>query len=413
MRKRQVSLIVLLIISSISMICILSFISIRFDSTEFEHNWIWGGNDDDEGYCIAVDNDNNIYLAGMTKSFGAASADAFLVKYDVTGHLLWNRTWGWSASEEARGIAIDNNKNCYVVGNSFLVKYNETGYQVWVRNLSANCKDIAMDGNNTIYLVGDLSEDLFLMKYNASGYQLWNKTWGSPLLEQGYAVGVDHNNYCYITGSILNFGSIDVVLVKFNTSGYQIWNQTWIGSNSIGLDLAIDSSNNCYITGYSTSYVAILVKFDEAGNLLWNRTWGTINPEIGYGIAIDSNDNCYITGFTYGFSSGGADLFLAKYDSTGNQLWVHTWGGSGYEEGRSIAIDGNNNVFLTGCVETLGIFNRDALLLKFNIETLELELGMNLAFNLILIGLFALIVIMLLLLLLEQVNHFNVIKVKK
>ncbi|MDH7499643.1 MAG: SBBP repeat-containing protein [candidate division NC10 bacterium] len=66
-----------------------------------------------------------------------------------------------------------------------------------------------------------------------------------------------------------------------------------------------------------------LAKYDSAGNWQWTRQLGTTADDVGYGVALDSTDNIYITGFTGGgldgnTNVGGLDVFVVKYDSSGN-----------------------------------------------------------------------------------------------
>lgn len=93
---------------------------------------------------------------------------------------------------------------------------------------------------------------------------------------------------------------------------------------------------------------------------LWTRQFGTILEDIGEGIAIDSNNNIYVTGSTTGdlagnINSGGADVFLTKFTNAGMQEWTTLLGSANDadifyrgDEGMSIAVDGNDNIYVTG-----------------------------------------------------------------
>ena len=82
------------------------------------------------------------------------------------------------------------------------------------------------------------------------------------------------------------------------------WNITWGLREFIdwGYGMVLDSSDNIYIVGATENledtYDMCLVKFDSSGVLQWNRTWGGSIIERGSGIALDSSDNIYITGYT-------------------------------------------------------------------------------------------------------------------
>ncbi|MCK4719058.1 hypothetical protein KAU08_00290, partial [bacterium] len=92
-------------------------------------------------------------------------------------------------------------------------------------------------------------------------------------------------------------------------------------------------------------------------------TWGGSGYDRGRGVAADGSGYVYITGYfrsTVDFdpgggdphtSNGGADVFLSKFDSSGNFEWALTWGGSGYDRGYGVAVDGSGKVYVTGVFE--------------------------------------------------------------
>ena len=114
-----------------------------------------------------------------------------------------------------------------------------------------------------------------------------------------------------------------------------------------GLSIAIDANENSYVTGYfsgsatfgtttltsSSEYYSdiFVAKLDNNSNWLWVKQAGGTNWDYGYGIAVDANGNSYVTGYFYNSatfgtttltSSGYADIFVAKLDSSGNWLWA-------------------------------------------------------------------------------------------
>jgi hypothetical protein len=85
---------------------------------------------------------------------------------------------------------------------------------------------------------------------------------------------------------------------------------------------------------------------------------GGSNAEIGFSVALDSNNNPFIVGTFQGIasfettniiSSGSNDIFIAKYSSTGDFQWVQRAGGSGFDQGFDIKVNGNGEAFITGC----------------------------------------------------------------
>lgn len=150
--------------------------------------------------------------------------------------------------------------------------------------------------------------------------------------------------------------------------------------------LAVDSSGNLYIAGYTSGAFTgqsssggediFLRKYSPAGGEIWTRQFGTSNHEEPYSITVDSAGNAYVAGYTLGTftgqtGSGGDDAFLRKYDASGNEGWTRQFGTSNNEWARAVKADGPGNVYVAGY--TWGTFpgqsssgSQDAFLRKYD-----------------------------------------------
>jgi hypothetical protein len=169
------------------------------------------------------------------------------------------------------------------------------------------------------------------------------------------------------------------VVVKFTPSGNALAFYTYIGGSSQnnGQAIAVDSGNNIYITG-STSSIdfptknaaqptfgggyenAIIAKLSSSGTLVYSTYLGGNNQEEGYGIALASDGAAFVTGFTYSSNfpvknalqpvkAGGSDAFLAELSAAGDQFQFATYlGGSALDVGYSIALDADGNPIVVG-----------------------------------------------------------------
>ena len=315
-------------------------ITIKYDNLGNQiWNRTWGGNLDDYGYAIDSDSANNLYIVGQTSSYGNNSVNICLIKYNNSGNLLWNVTWGSHKNAAAFGVFVGNDNKVYVTGytesfdffgDSILLKYDTSGILEWNKFWggidSDIANDIAIDLLGNIFITGYTSSfgaetsDLFLAKFNNSGELKWNITWGGRFPDSGDSLQIDSKNNILIVGNTQNFGqgSVDIVLLKLNNDGEQIWNKTW-GSieYDYGYSIALDSKENIFLSGYSNSNDGndkdtCLIKFDPLGNLIWNKFWGKEFDDISYGIDIDSYDNIFITGESESTDNNN-DLFLLKY----------------------------------------------------------------------------------------------------
>ncbi|MHA1311285.1 MAG: SBBP repeat-containing protein [Candidatus Helarchaeota archaeon] len=114
-----------------------------------------------------------------------------------------------------------------------------------------------------IYICGETdsysngNSDIFLIKYNASLTKIWNTSWGGTSQDYGKGIGIDSKGYIHVSGVTLSYGVKfeDVALLMFNSSGNLITNTTWGDANlNNGEKLAIDSSDNIYVCGWTIQY---------------------------------------------------------------------------------------------------------------------------------------------------------------
>ena len=215
--------------------------------------------------------------------------------------------------------------------------------------------------------------------------------------------------------NVSNQGGSDIFIQKLDAEGNFVWVKT-IGdvTNETATDIAIDSNNNLYITGFfeetldfdpsdgvanltseSVSSNTFVLKLNSNGEFVWVKQFaGTTNT--GKAIEVDANNNVYTTGsFIQGvdfdpsgatyelISTGAFDFYIQKMDSDGNFLWAHSFGSDsigGSESCESISLDTNNNVLLVGRfsntvdfdpspdneVELTGSGGTDTFILKLN-----------------------------------------------
>ena len=96
----------------------------------------------------------------------------------------------------------------------------------------------------------------------------------------------------------------------------------------------------------------------------WLSTLGGASTELGHSVAIDSSDNVYVLGYTASAGAGSNDFLLAKYNSSGTIQWQRVLGGASGDRGYSVAIDSSDNVYVLGYTASTGAGSNDFLLAK-------------------------------------------------
>ncbi|MFX1320376.1 MAG: SBBP repeat-containing protein [Promethearchaeota archaeon] len=310
-------------------------------SIKFEWNQTQTNEGEDIGRAIVTDSFGNIYLTGKQYNSSKNAFDIYLGKYNNSGDLLWNKSWGGNSDDSAFSIDIDSLNNIYITGSTLS------------------------------YTNG--SVDIILIKYNSFGGLVWNISWGGIQYDCGYGIAIDNSDNIYIVGYTEIYDIFgDVIILKFNSSGYLEWNEIWGGSDTdLAYDIEIDVDENICITGYTSSFGAItsnsfLAKFNNNGEHQWNITWGAALPDNGYSLVVDSSDDILVVGNTQNYGAGGNDIVLFKFNSSGDPLWNTTWGGSEHDYGYSIALDSKENIYITGYTRSFDGIDKDVCLVKFN-----------------------------------------------
>jgi len=289
-------------------------------------NFLWavraGGENYDQGFGIATDSADNVWLTGnfaLTASFGTYTLtttglyDVFAAKLDPVGNFLWAVKAGGASYDFGKGIAVDSAGNACLTGNFY---------------------DTASFGSYTISSAG--CDDVFTAKLDSAGNWLWAACAGGTSFDRGQNIAIDSAGNIWLTGSIGG-----------GTASFGAANLTSNGSIDI-----------------------FICKLDSAGNFLWAANAGGANADYGYGITIDSAGNAWLTGLfketaTFGTqvltSGGDFDIFICKLDATGQFIWVTNTGGTSADHGYGIITDGAGNAWVTGYYEETASFGSHTL----------------------------------------------------
>ncbi len=339
-----------------------------------------GGSSDASGSAIALDSSNNAYVTGFTDSNDfpttagafqttiAGARDAFVTKLNGNGTaLLYSTYLGGSGDDAGRGHCVDSSNNAYLTGSTTSADFPTTpgAFQTTLTNVGA-----------------------YITKLDSSGAALLYSTYlGGSNDDAGSAIAVDSSNNAYVTGSTTSAdfpttagafqttiaGGGDAFVTKLDNSGATLLYSTYLGGSSddAGSAIALDSSNNAYVTGSTTSADfpttagafqtaivgtgdAFVTKLDSSGaTLVYSTHLGGSSNDSGNAIALDSSNHAYVTGSTTSadfpttagafqttFAGGAVDAFVTELNSSGTALLFSTYfGGTGDDYGYGIALD--------------------------------------------------------------------------
>src|SRR5262249_43835942 len=134
--------------------------------------------------------------------------------------------------------------------------------------------------------------------------------------------------------------------------------------DDFSLSTSVDQAGNPYAVGETSGNLsgvsgggsdAFLIKLSLGGNNVWTKQIGSSGRERAQSVFADKHGSIYFTGVTDGVvgqvNAGGADVVVAKYESSGSLDWIRQFGTNLNQEGRGITADTNGNVYVVGNTE--------------------------------------------------------------
>ena len=370
-----------------------------------------GGSGNDYATAVAVDSTGSAYVTGYTASAnfptvagafqtscgGGVSCssthiNAFVTKLNSTGTALVYSTYlGGSTKDYGYGVAVDAIGDAFIVGTTYSLDFPVT----------AGAYQQACGGGTCA------NGDAFVTELNSTGSGLVYSTYiGGKTTNVADAIALDSSGNAYITGytkssnypvtpgvfqgvcASCKSGFVDSFVTKLNSSGTALVYSSFLGGNNadVGYAIAVDSSENAYVTGYtySTNFPTttgafqktlggptgvFVTKINSTASAMVYSTYlngsatGTSAcAACGSSIGVDAEGNAYVAGLTwetnfpttpgaYQVTYGGGfhDGFVTKFNSTGTGLIYSTYiGGSGDDGATSIVLDSSGTAYVKG-----------------------------------------------------------------
>lgn len=427
----------------------------------------FGGIPGISGGCMTSDTSGNVYVTGKFEDiadFGDITfsttdsisdiTDAFVLKTDASGTMLWAEQFGGLGADEGVSITIDASDNIYTAGrfsdtatfgtitltaensdvshnSAYVVKQDTLGEVLWASEFFGepdisltshifNVFGITTDTQGNIYTLGTFntvtatfgniiltrisnynlsgSYDMFIVKQDATGQVLWAENFGvisTDTLDSitGYYITADASDNLYITGNFagtVDFGDTtlsspfpgDSFVLKMDSLGEVVWAKQFEGggtTQSLSECITVDAAGNVYVAGvfggevlnidditlsstmdenndFYTSDV-FAVKINGLGQVLWAKSYGGTGYETVKDIAVDVSGKIYITGSfgsvanfsgTFLVSEGSSDVFVLKTNNAGVVEWAEGFGSTGSDNGKGIIVDSSGNIYVTG-----------------------------------------------------------------
>jgi uncharacterized repeat protein (TIGR01451 family) len=306
----------------------------------------FGGNKEDQGQAVIQTNDHGFLIAGFSEAGLDNDLDIYLIRTDVDGTLIWEETYDLGFIEHAYGIIQTEDKGFLVVGDIIemvgqqpsvlLMKVSKDGKFEWSKIYGT--PDVLQQGNGIAesldggyMIIGRTKatatgeDDILLIKVDDQGNEIWSRTYGGDFDDEGTAIVTLQDGYAFVGNMKDGVGpDKDIVIYRIDPQGDVIWAHITIQTplNEEANDLVLTPEGNLVLVGsIETFSLAFVAKYDLSGTVKWFKGFGLgLDNEARAVIAL-ADGSIVLTGYTV-IDGINFDIFLAKLDPNGNEVWV-------------------------------------------------------------------------------------------
>ncbi|MFH1319823.1 MAG: T9SS type A sorting domain-containing protein [Bacteroidota bacterium] len=277
------------------------------------------------GYAYSDDGDVNGHH-GYT-----SEADGWIVRLNSYGDTLWTRSLGGTKNDFISQVKQTPD------GGFIVVAYSKSD-----------------DGDVTLHHGSQWYYDAWIVKLGSSGNIEWERSYGGTSDDYGISIDLSDDGG-YIVGAASsstdddvwgNIGGMDCWVLKLNSTGDTIWTKNYGGTSSEYIESIMatndggyvfageSNSSNGDVTSNNGASDYWIVKLDSLGNIQWKGSYGGSWYDEIRSLEQTSDGGYIAAGFTASFdfdvtgNHGGYDYWIAKFDSTGDTLWTKTFGGT-------------------------------------------------------------------------------------
>jgi hypothetical protein len=258
----------------------------------------------------------------------------------------------------------------------------EAQSQAWQQQFGSPVDDrvsaLASDGADGVFASGATfgalasanagGPDAWLARRDANGAELWIRQFGTAGFEAAEAMAPDASGGVYVGGFSdealggPNAGESDVWLARYDGAGVRTWIRQFGTSAADSLDgAAPDGAGGVFVCGDTDGNLGganaggrdgWLARYSSTGAQLWARHFGSSSQDAATALAPDGVGGVFVCGGTDGdlggAGAGGVDVWLARYDAAGNQLWIRKLGSSALDFAAAATMDGAGGVIVAG-----------------------------------------------------------------
>ena len=289
----------------------------------------------------ALEVTDGFLLVGNT-FFSSGDASAWIVKIDRQGKILWNKTFrseglnkACSAAKTPDGFVIVGFSNSLKNDGSYawMLKIDMEGNSIWNKTYSdlgnSAFRAILVTPRGDFVVAGYCDSfnsgnyDFWLIKTDPNGTGVWSKTFGGSESDKAYAIAGSTDGYV-IAGETHSSQQADAFVVKTDFDGRLVWNNTYGGADFDVANAIVSTMSGGYmIVGFTFSYGEgqrdfWFFEINDLGDLAWSRTYGREGFEEAYAAVEVGEHDFALGGWTNSIGEGSYDFYIVETDIVGS-----------------------------------------------------------------------------------------------
>lgn len=319
---------------------------VRFDRTgRILWQRVFGGRDTEQLYGVVALEGGGVAVVGHTRSSGAGESDVWVVRLDADGEIVWQRAFGGAANDRARSIAAAPDGGLVVAGftrsrgagdgDAWILRLDRDGALVWDSVYGKTGDDgafniIPLPGGG--FAVAGYSQglgadayELWVLWIDDRGWVKWERRFRRGMFAAATALTPAANGGLYVVGLSHERSSErpNIWVLHLDRYGAFVWQKTIGGLKSDGGWGVAATTDGGFVVLAATasrgagSTDAWLMRFDRAGKLLWERLYGQALWDRPTALLVTRDGGLMVAGYTTSKGNGHEDFWLLRLDAEG------------------------------------------------------------------------------------------------
>ncbi len=298
-----------------------------------------GGRLDDEAHAVAEMPDGGYALAGHTRSHGVFDRDAWILRLDANGKVVWQQVLGGPMTEKVFGIAATDDGHVVIAGKT--------------------------------YSAGEGGSDALIARFDADGDLMWQKIYGGEHNDGARAIAPLAEGGFIVAGSKGGAADDDLWVIALNDDGDKRWERTYGSDGEEGAVSVVQSADGGFgVAGYTQrpglkSFDNWVIRLDASGEMLWQRHFARGVFSAGTAISAAPEGGLFVAGISQKRTPRDSRSWVIRLAHDGATLWKRLSQNAGSNEAWGAASTPDGGVVVVSAAQYGGLGESDARLVRF------------------------------------------------